>query len=440
MEKKTIGKFMQALRRANGMTQKELGERLFVSDKTVSRWECDECTPELSLIPAIAEIFGVSTDELLRGERNRPREEGTELDEGAPIRQSNKGEKQFKVMLRNRMTRYKNLTLISYGISAAGLIAAMICNLGFLRGILGFWISMIFLVGSTICQLCFYTNAKLSMEEEDEVYTESIRETNFGISKRMLHLILANILLFAFLLPIGAFAYDAYTGLTLESWLRFGIAYVLIAGVVTYVAYTLFLRRFFVKRELLPASGKAYEWAEGNRKRMKRILSVCTPIAAALLVAIWVVNAIGYPDYGVTFDNLEDFQAFMEKEWAETAGKAYEIHGQVIVLPDIIFSDDVNEFGEPITVVEDPTLIPLYDRNGNVLCEYVDCGDAIRHIEYDTVDGVPITVYTERAWDEAYNRHANRLSALTVLIAVDFLVGALVYVCLLGRSKRQMTK
>ena len=70
MEKKTIGKFISALRRANGMTQKQLGEKLYVSDKTVSRWEREECTPELSLIPAIAEIFGITTDELLRGERN----------------------------------------------------------------------------------------------------------------------------------------------------------------------------------------------------------------------------------------------------------------------------------------------------------------------------------------------------------------------------------
>ena len=55
MEKKTIGKFISALRRASGMTQKELAEKLFVSDKTVSRWECDECTPDLALIPVIAD-------------------------------------------------------------------------------------------------------------------------------------------------------------------------------------------------------------------------------------------------------------------------------------------------------------------------------------------------------------------------------------------------
>ena len=39
MEKKTIGGFIAALRKANGMTQKDLAERLNVSDKTVSRWE-----------------------------------------------------------------------------------------------------------------------------------------------------------------------------------------------------------------------------------------------------------------------------------------------------------------------------------------------------------------------------------------------------------------
>ena len=74
MEKKTIGKFISALRRAHGMTQKELGEKLYVSDKTVSRWERDEGAPDLTLIPVIAEIFGVTCDELLRGERRSPEE------------------------------------------------------------------------------------------------------------------------------------------------------------------------------------------------------------------------------------------------------------------------------------------------------------------------------------------------------------------------------
>lgn len=66
MERKTIGSFIAALRKANGMTQKELADRLLVSDKAVSRWERDECTPDISLIPVIAELFGVTSDELLK--------------------------------------------------------------------------------------------------------------------------------------------------------------------------------------------------------------------------------------------------------------------------------------------------------------------------------------------------------------------------------------
>ena len=69
MTKNTIGQFIAALRKANGMTQQEVADRLNVSNKAVSRWERDECSPDITLIPAIAEMFGVTCDELLRGER-----------------------------------------------------------------------------------------------------------------------------------------------------------------------------------------------------------------------------------------------------------------------------------------------------------------------------------------------------------------------------------
>ena len=64
MTRKSMGQFMAALRKANGMTQREVADRLNVSDKAVSRWERDECAPDLSLIPAIAELYGVTCDEL----------------------------------------------------------------------------------------------------------------------------------------------------------------------------------------------------------------------------------------------------------------------------------------------------------------------------------------------------------------------------------------
>ena len=72
MERKTIGGFIAALRKANGMTQKDLAEKLNVSDKTISRWERDDGTPDLAVIPVIAEIFNVTCDELIRGKRKSP--------------------------------------------------------------------------------------------------------------------------------------------------------------------------------------------------------------------------------------------------------------------------------------------------------------------------------------------------------------------------------
>ena len=60
MTKKSIGEFIAALRKANGMTQKQLAEILNVSDKAVSRWERDESAPDISLIPVIADVFGVT--------------------------------------------------------------------------------------------------------------------------------------------------------------------------------------------------------------------------------------------------------------------------------------------------------------------------------------------------------------------------------------------
>ena len=60
MEKKTIGTFISALRKANGITQQELADMLNISNKAVSRWERDECAPDITLIPALAEILGVT--------------------------------------------------------------------------------------------------------------------------------------------------------------------------------------------------------------------------------------------------------------------------------------------------------------------------------------------------------------------------------------------
>lgn len=63
-----IGKFIAALRKEKKMTQEQLAEKLGVSNRSVSRWENGKTMPDLSLLPLIGEVLGVSISELLNGE------------------------------------------------------------------------------------------------------------------------------------------------------------------------------------------------------------------------------------------------------------------------------------------------------------------------------------------------------------------------------------
>ena len=60
----TLGKKLAELRRAKGMTQDEVAERLGVSPQAVSKWETDTSCPDIMLLPALAEMYGVTIDKL----------------------------------------------------------------------------------------------------------------------------------------------------------------------------------------------------------------------------------------------------------------------------------------------------------------------------------------------------------------------------------------
>ena len=64
--KATIASNLIRLRRAAGMTQEELGEKLNYSDKSISKWERGDVTTDVFVLMQIAEIFGVDVDYLLK--------------------------------------------------------------------------------------------------------------------------------------------------------------------------------------------------------------------------------------------------------------------------------------------------------------------------------------------------------------------------------------
>jgi Predicted transcriptional regulators len=68
MNQENIGKFISELRKKNKMTQQELGEKLGVTDRTVSRWETGKYMPDLSLFPQLSTLLGVSCNDLMSGQ------------------------------------------------------------------------------------------------------------------------------------------------------------------------------------------------------------------------------------------------------------------------------------------------------------------------------------------------------------------------------------
>ena len=69
MDKDATGRFIAELRKEKGYTQKELAEKLMVTDKAISRWETGKGLPDTSLLKPLGDILGVSVGELLSGKR-----------------------------------------------------------------------------------------------------------------------------------------------------------------------------------------------------------------------------------------------------------------------------------------------------------------------------------------------------------------------------------
>ena len=69
MNQESIGKLIASLRRERNMTQEALGDKIGVTNKTVSRWENGNYMPDIEMLQLLSKEFGISIDELLCGQR-----------------------------------------------------------------------------------------------------------------------------------------------------------------------------------------------------------------------------------------------------------------------------------------------------------------------------------------------------------------------------------
>lgn len=408
MERKTMGAFIAALRKAGGMTQKELAEKLNVSDKSVSRWERDDGAPDLSLIPVIAEVFGVTCDELLRGERRA---------EAQSAETSAKGVKQRKRLLAVSMSQYRNRTFIAMGIAVLGLLAAMIGNLGFLRAYIGFFAGTVFFLASVICQAILINGAFLSVDDDSLEGAEiaDFRSRVITLAKYSFGLTLV---LFAATLPLVIYVNDAYWGLSGGHWLVAGGSYALVAlaawGIVCYFANAALLKKGVIAMD---------EQADRKYRHNRKLLLRCAAgfLAAAivtLLVQGFCNNVFSAYNIrkGTVFQDYESFAEYMEQPNPFWGGET----GTVVAVPE-------DGIGEEF-VVEEEVRIADGTLEGKVVCTFKWYNGNVRSYRTaDTEDGLPIEVFTDHDHYQAELTVQLYNIAFAVLYCVELLGTAIFY-------------
>lgn len=195
MEKKSMGSFLTALRKASGLTQRQLAERLNVSDKAVSRWERDECAPDLSLIPVLAEIYGVTSDEILRGQRMDPDKLYHGNDRAKSIKQRNR-------ILKSTRTKFTCRSIVSAALSVVGVLLAYLLNTEFAKANAGFLVGCIFFVAAALSQTLFLITGFGAVSDDDwqDSDVENCKGFMFLASQWCLGIIAAGV---AFCIPLA---------------------------------------------------------------------------------------------------------------------------------------------------------------------------------------------------------------------------------------------
>ena len=429
MERKSIGAFIAALRKANGMTQKNLAEKLNVSDKSVSRWERDEGAPDLSLFPVMAELFGVTCDELLRGER-KPM---TEPMEAASPENSPRTQKQRQRVLTAGLSKYKNRSFIAVGVATAGLLTAMIGNFGFNRAYIGFLLGTMLYLAAAICQAIFVNGAFLSIADEalggPEV--ERFKRSVISWAQKIFSFI---VILLAISLPLILYPSDTYMGLTAESWfllgvLPFGLLALLFCALIHY-----FSTNSFIKRGLYNLPDKEAAVYQHNFKLKRRCALALLVILLLTLVGHVLATGAGNTlsvVQGTSFPDYHSFQVYMEQD---IPAAYYGDDAPVQVAPDhaVVYYD---EQGNQITEAQ-ALRRTIKDSKGRVVCEYLERNHSVVSIRYGgNPDGsvLPITVFTQA---DAYEAQRKILLYHATFAAVYALEAAGMFAFYVRRRKK----
>lgn len=416
MANKSIGNFIAALRKANGLTQRELGERLNVSDKAVSRWERDECAPDLTLIPVIAEIFGITSDELLRGERI------SNIDTEDSAKTSSKKEKQINRIIDSNLTKFKTISYVSFSLIAFGLILTLVCVYGFYRAVLGYGVGLLFYVASLLIQV-ISTNRAFAAVCGEEFINDKLVLYKKTVIKYLLAVIYTNITINVCCIPFILMRDRTLSTsiINFSSWVKLIPISLFIAFLINLVisiiaSRVIYLNKIFYLDPQLD-----------NKVKKNTLLKLKYLCITAIAIFITYFGQMDFNRFditnfvnGKTFNNFEDF-----KEYIEIPKEHIFYYPEVATEKDTqIVSQDSN-VNSNINFIESEEVYK--DSNGKEY-RYQYNNRQVEMIRWSQNNNkLTITTYTGEDLMNANNRIKKFNSLFYFLYVVEIMIGLIAY-------------
>lgn len=379
MDKKTMGTFLAALRKAHGYTQQEVADKLNISNKTVSKWERDEGCPEIMMLPAIAELYNVTVDEILRGERIIKQENEQTNEE--------KTEKRAKYILDKTFSRFTNLSFIAIALGMLATVLALLTrelNYTYATETVCILLTVIISCAAVIIQLVAFNNFRTNFNAEDNIINEKI--TVKTKKKALVYLcITIGIVIFAILWLIAVINL-----MELYSLIPTHIFISCATTLAVYVVMYRVMRLNEADKTALPPEFQAY-----RKKHLKTtsiiisvVMTVCIifPFAGEIIDSIMSGSGFSFSDAAeYNYDSVEDAENDYNKL------KDFYLKGKTLY----IIEDNMSPVFFVYKIVAN-CIDAEFDNDGNVVSgDYEFFTDVVITKTFDTASDADAFVYNE---------------------------------------------
>ena len=160
MDMQRIGSFLGQLRKEKGLTQEQLGEKLGVTNKTVSRWETGTYLPPVEMLQELSELYGLTINEILSGQRLEEKEFRQKAEENIKTALSKSA---FTLKERGAYFKKKWILEHRFGLIAEGVLIVALWIMGILLDEVLF-ASLVYIGG--LWRIIHHRNAMLTYIED----------------------------------------------------------------------------------------------------------------------------------------------------------------------------------------------------------------------------------------------------------------------------------